>query len=157
MNPTRSRGKWLTKTFVPLLDVMKSGREHETACCGGGAPRAIWRAQRIPTWSRKARGVPRPAHTLTGWVFLLERLGKHKYPPQPHMKGVIREQHPALTKSGQRSKAESSIKPHQHRELLLGMDSCGTPPTLESLTAGRECQANTRRLSSTPYSHEVFL
>lgn len=95
----------------------------------------------------------RPAHALAGWVFLLERPGEHKHPAEPHMKGVIREQHPALTKSGQRSKAASSIKPHRDQELLLGMDSCGTSPhhcIPEPLTAGRECQAKATQAGFPP-------
>lgn len=37
-NSTCSRGRRLTKTFVTLLDVMKPGREHETACRGWEHP-----------------------------------------------------------------------------------------------------------------------
>lgn len=106
---------------------MKPGREHETACRGWEHPGLYGEPGGFLRGLGKHVGSPTPHTPSAGWVFLLERLGEHKHPAQPHMKGIIREQHPALTMSGQRSKAASSIKPHQDRELLLGMDSCGPP------------------------------
>lgn len=56
----RSKGRWFWKTFVPLLDVMKPAKEHETACRGWEHPGLYEECCRIPACYGKARCAPPP-------------------------------------------------------------------------------------------------
>lgn len=92
-----NKGRRFWKTFVPLLDVMKPVKEHETACRGWEHPGLYEQCSRIPALYGKARCSP-PPYTHPGRRFFIifswERWDKHKQPHQPYTQGVIREAAP---------------------------------------------------------------
>lgn len=92
-----NKGRRFWKTFVPLLDVMKLVKEHETACRGWEHPGLYEQCSRIPALYGKARCSP-PPYTHPGRRFFIifswERWDKHKQPHQPYTQGVIREAAP---------------------------------------------------------------
>jgi len=131
LTPHKGRRFW--KTFVPLLHVMKLGKEHETASRGWEHPGLYEQCSRIPGLYGKARCAPHPAHALAGGLllilfifFFLREMVEAQTAPAALREEVIREAAPSLTKSRQRSKAPSLIKAPTTWNCSSARDTRGT-------------------------------